>query len=99
MFRCAQFGYIHRENQVHEHTKPIEDTLKLEVVWKSRIRHLGNLLCSDLTDDADIAFKKGVFISQINKLNLKFPFVSGAVKCHLFQTYCCSWYRLLSNIM
>ena len=36
--------------------------------------------------------KKGVFISQVNRLNARFPFVSSGVKGHLLQTCCCSFY-------
>ena len=36
--------------------------------------------------------KKGVFISQVNKLNVKFSSVSSLQCGFLFQNYCCSWY-------
>ena len=62
------------------------------IEWKTKIRHLGNIITYDLCDYHDIKFKKGVFISQVNKLNAKFPFVSSVVKGHLLQTYCCAWY-------
>ena len=40
----------------------------------------------------DVQFKKGVFISQVNKLNQKFSSVNCSVKARLFQNYCCSFY-------
>ena len=46
----------------------------------------------DLCDYDDIMYKKGVFISQVNKLNYKFDTVSSSLRGKLFQTYCCSWY-------
>ena len=62
------------------------------ILWKSQIRHLGNFITHDLSDLNDITYKKGVFISQVNRLNARFPFVSSGVKGHLLQTYCCSFY-------
>lgn len=62
------------------------------VKWKRIIKHLGNIITCDLNDNDDIIFKKGNFISQVNKLNNKFTLVSSLVKANLLQTYCCSWY-------
>ena len=62
------------------------------ILWKSQIRHLGNFITHDLSDLNDITYKKGVFISQVKRLNARFPFVSSGVKGHLLQTYCCSFY-------
>ena len=44
------------------------------ILWKSQIRHLGNLVIHDISDLNDITYKKGVFISQVNRLNAGFPF-------------------------
>ena len=60
--------------------------------WKKKVRHLGNIVKHDLCDYDDIMYKKGVFISQVNKLNYKFDTVSSSLRGKLFQTYCCSWY-------
>ena len=59
------------------------------ILWKSQIRHLSNFITHDLGDLNDITYRKGVFISQINRLNERF---SSGVKGHLLQTYCCSFY-------
>ena len=63
------------------------------ILWKSQIRHLGNFITHDLSDLNDITFKKGVFTSQVNRLNARFPFVSSGVKGHLqarglYVVYC-----------
>ena len=52
----------------------------------------GNFITHDLSDLNEITYKKGVFISQVNRLNARFPFVSSGVKGHLLQTYWCSFY-------
>ena len=72
-------------------TRPV--TLNGSVLkWKSKVRHLGNFVSSDLNDHHDIMYKKGVFISQVNKLNVKFSSLASTLRGKLFQTYCCSWY-------
>ena len=43
---------------------------------ENQIRHSGNFITHDLSDLNDITYKKGVFISQVNRLNARFPFVS-----------------------
>ena len=62
------------------------------IVWKNRVKHLGNILTSDLKDVEDIKLKKSIFISQVNKLNNKFSVLSSNVRAKLLQTYCCAWY-------
>ena len=62
------------------------------LTWTRRIKHLGNIFTCDLKDSEDITFKKGAFISQVNRLNCKMSEVSDNVKGQLLQTYCCSWY-------
>ena len=62
------------------------------VVWRTRIKHLGNILTPDLSDKCDIEYKKGVFVSQVNTMNNRMSAVSANVKGQLLQTYCCSWY-------
>ena len=59
--------------------------------WTNKAKYLGNLVNSSLNDCEDIRMKTGIFISQVNKLNNKFSFVSSNVKGRLLQTYCTSW--------
>ena len=61
------------------------------ILWKCQIRHLRTFIKHDLSDLNDITYKKDVFISQVNRPNARFPFVSSGVKGHLLQTYCCSF--------
>ena len=53
------------------------------LTWTRRIKHLGNIITCDLKDSEDITFKKGAFISQVNRLNCKMSEVSGNVKGQL----------------
>ena len=62
------------------------------IIWKSQIQHLGNLITHDLSDLNDITYKKGVFISQVNRLKARFRFVLSGVTGHLLQTYSYSFY-------
>ena len=58
--------------------------------WTNKVKYLGNWVNSSLNDCEDIRMKTGIFISQVNKLNNKFSFVSSKVKGRLLQTYCSS---------
>ena len=42
------------------------------LVWKDKVKHLGNILTHDLRDSADVTLKTGIFISQVSRLNVKF---------------------------
>ena len=60
--------------------------------WHSSITYLGSVLRYDLSDDADIRQKVGIFVSQVNNLNKRFGQLSIRVKSKLMQSYCCSWF-------
>ena len=49
------------------------------VVWNDKVKHLGNILTHDLSDSADVTLKTGIFISQVNRLIVKFHKVSSLV--------------------
>ena len=53
---------------------------------------MGSILRYDLSDVTDIEQKIGIFISQINNVNMIFEQLSACVKRVLMQTYCCSWF-------
>ena len=75
--------------------RPPDRPVKLNnciLTWQQKVKHLGNVVTSDLLDSADITFKKGVFVSQVNKLNCKFSSLHCSMRARLFQTYCCSFY-------
>ena len=62
------------------------------IKWQNNVKYLGNILSHDLSDAADIKFKKGSFIGAVNKLNYVFSSVDSFTKVKLLQTYCTSWY-------
>ena len=75
--------------------RPPERTVTLngiKLTWNKKVKHLGNIVTHDLKDTDDINCKKGVFISQVNKLKCKFCTVQSTLRGRLLQTYCCSWY-------
>ena len=75
--------------------RPPERTVTLNgtnLTWEKKVKHLGNIVTHDLRDSDDINLKKGVFVSQVNKLKCKFCTVQGTLRGRLLQTYCCSWY-------
>ena len=56
------------------------------ITWARKVNHLGNVITPDLSDSADIAVNTGVFISQVNRLSMKFCKLSSLVKRRLMQT-------------
>ena len=60
--------------------------------WSSEVKHLGNMINHDLKDKIDVSYKRGVFIGQVNKLNVKFSTVHSSLRSKLFQNFCCSWH-------
>ena len=63
-----------------------------QLKWVHEVKHLGNWLCSDLSDLIDINKKKGKMVSDINKLVNKFKGSKYNVKCNLLRSYCTSFY-------
>lgn len=55
-------------------------------------KHLGHVICSDMTDDIDISEKRGVFIGQANNIICYFAKLSSAIKYRLFTSYCTSFF-------
>ena len=57
------------------------------------------MLSHDLSDAADIKFKKGSFIAAVNRLNCVFHNVDSFTKVRLLQIYCTSWYGCQSWLL
>lgn len=53
-------------------------------------KHLGHIINSVLDDRDDLAFKRNVFIAQVNNILCYFGKLSAHVKQHLFNYYCLS---------
>ena len=58
--------------------------------WTNKAKYLGNLVNSSFNDCEDIRMKTGSFISQVNKLNNKFSFVSSNVKAMAMAPTLCN---------
>jgi hypothetical protein len=50
--------------------------------------HLGHVINSSLNDDADILFRRGHFIGQVNNLLCCFKQLDSLVKNKLFKSFC-----------
>ena len=64
----------------------------VKIPWQTSVKHLGNYLNYDLSDEIDIGRKRGDFIAAVNRLNSVFSTVQSEVKLSLLQTYCTAWY-------
>jgi hypothetical protein len=62
------------------------------LLWKSQVKHLGNILNSSLNDKDDINLKKGIYYGNINKLIATFGGLPSKTLEHLFQSYCTCFY-------
>ena len=60
-----------------------------QVEWKEV---LGNIISPTLSDAPDCALKRSQFISFVNKMIGNYRNVHTDILCHLFCTYCCSFY-------
>ena len=64
----------------------------MKIPWQTSVKHLGNYLNYELSDEIDIGRKQGDFIAAINRLNSVFSTIQSEVKLSLLQTYCTAWY-------
>ena len=60
--------------------------------WKTQVKHLGNMISSDQNDASDIAYKRGIFYGNINKLLANLGSLPSSTLNVLFQSYCSSFY-------
>ena len=59
---------------------------------KDKVKHLGNILSSNLCDEDDIKYKKGRFFQSVNKVCALFSKLPCHVVNVLFNSYCTSKY-------
>ena len=62
--------------------------------WSNHVKHLGNTLSHNLSDEIDVQVKRGHFYGFVNTLCAKFKCVLGDLDLatKLFMSYCCSFY-------
>ena len=63
-----------------------------QLQWVQRIKHLGNYISSQLSEEDEINFKKGELISKCNMLLANMSNVTEEVKMKVFQSQCCSFH-------
>ena len=65
-----------------------------ELLWSNHVKHLGNTLSHNLSDEIDVQVKRGHFYGFVNTLCAKFKCVLGDINLatKLFMSYCCSFY-------
>ena len=64
----------------------------MTLTWIDQILHLGHVLCSTLDDSGGISARRRNFCLRANYFFARFNHVIPALKCHLFQTCCQSFY-------
>ena len=63
-----------------------------QLPFKTNCKYLGVFLCSDCSDDFDLARQMRSFYIRCNYLSRNFNACSPHVKCHLFTSFCGSIY-------
>ena len=61
----------------------------VQLVWKSKVKHLGNMLNSKLND---IIHKRGCLYQCVNKVIALFSSLPSSTVHNLFHTYCSTFY-------
>jgi hypothetical protein len=82
---CMKFGY----NSVNHADVYMGNT---KLTWATKVKHLGNLLNSNLTDSDDIRYKKSCFYGSVNKTLALFGTLPSELVESLFHTYCTSFF-------
>ena len=64
----------------------------VRIEWQERVKHLGNVIASSLSDEDDCRAKRSIFIGSVNRLIANFKHLDFDLKARLFNIYCCSFY-------
>ena len=62
------------------------------IQWRDQVRHLGNIVNSNLSDLPDCKVKCSTFNGSVNKLFGTYKGLKQDTMCQLFRSYCCSFY-------
>ncbi len=57
--------------------------------WVKCVKHLGNYISSDLSEEQEIRHKKGDYIWRVNGLLIGYRDAHPEVKMYLLNSYCC----------
>ena len=82
---CIKFG-----NKVSEHDKVVLSGATIE--WTNKVKHLGNMVNTTLSDDDDCKLKRSAFIGSVNKLFGNYGCLQCDILLKLLNKYCCSFY-------
>ena len=62
------------------------------LMWYKCVRHLGNVINTQINDQDDIKLKKNDFIARTNSLIVNFKAASRSARIKLFSSKCCFFY-------
>ena len=60
--------------------------------WNSHVKHLGNILSSDLSEQKEMVAKKGDFIGRVNSLQATLGHAPQDIIMPIFRSQCCHYY-------
>lgn len=64
----------------------------VRIEWQEKVKHLGNVIATSLTDEDDCKAKKSIFIGSVNRLIANFKHLGSNLKARLFNSYCSCFY-------
>ena len=82
--KCTQYGekYDCEKAQLNEET----------IIWVNSVKHLGNVINTDLNDIDDYKMKWSSFSSSFNKLHCNYANVQPCILSKLFKSFFTSYY-------
>ena len=82
---CSKFGgNVVRNKEAYLNSHPL--------LWKDKVKHLGNIIDKNGNEVYDCTFKKSMFIGYVNNLRSNFGKMQPSVLANLFKAYYCSFY-------
>ena len=60
--------------------------------WCTKVKHLGNVVNSRLTDNDDCKNKRSILIGNVNRFIGSYNALSVSTKCKLYKAYCTNFY-------
>lgn len=60
--------------------------------WQSHVKHLGHIIMYNLSEEKEIAFKRGDIAGRVNTLLAKLPSVDNSIVMRLFNSQCAHFY-------
>ena len=62
------------------------------LAWSKEVKHLGNIITWDLSEEAEISYKISDFYGRVNSLSSNFKGINRNTATTIFRSQCCHFY-------